>query len=492
LFADFGFVGVGHDNTYPWTSGALQADGVTFSALSRTPGAWQGIVFRYRANSSACRLERCIIEYGGWNWTNSNIFTQYTSPTITECLICYSAVCGIQANGNGTPVITKCTFTSNPTGIFCTNWATPIIGGSVDNGNTIAGNTSWGVQNTTSQVTVDATYNWWGSAGGPSGVGPGSGDAVSSYVNYDPWRTSPIGDAPSPFDLLTPISGDTIGTAIVLLDWETAFDPTPNDTVRYQLQISTDDNFTPANTTTIDSLQASQYLATLNDDTHYWWRVTAFDSQHQETHCNQASWNFRLFIIDPPNPFALLTPDSMATVMVTSPLMTWQTATDPDPGDAITYAVYIDFTAAFLTPDSAVTTQTGVYPPFCQPGTLRYWKVKAADTYGLVTWSVIRAFYVHPDAGPRSIHDLVVGVLGNDIQLSWSEVAGADRYDIYKSDQRDTGFTLYENSMNLYYTDNDAIDDNIKFYRIIAVDNDILIDYWRDLSGNPIQRNTSR
>ena len=38
---------------------------------------------------------------------------------------------------------------------------------------------------------LDATYNWWGAANGPGPVGPGSGDKVSTNVNYTPWLTSP-------------------------------------------------------------------------------------------------------------------------------------------------------------------------------------------------------------------------------------------------------------------------------------------------------------
>lgn len=40
--------------------------------------------------------------------------------------------------------------------------------------------------------TVTATNNWWGSPSGPSGAGPGSGDAVSAGVEYEPWsETAP-------------------------------------------------------------------------------------------------------------------------------------------------------------------------------------------------------------------------------------------------------------------------------------------------------------
>jgi len=58
--------------------------------------------------------------------------------------------------------------------------------------NRIAGNTTWGLKND-AETDVDAECNWWGSADGPSGVGPGSGDPVSSNVDYDPWLPAPFG-----------------------------------------------------------------------------------------------------------------------------------------------------------------------------------------------------------------------------------------------------------------------------------------------------------
>ncbi|MHC4497817.1 MAG: beta strand repeat-containing protein, partial [Planctomycetota bacterium] len=70
--------------------------------------------------------------------------------------------------------------------------------GNVFNENSIAGNTSWGMNNTSNPTEVDATANWWGHASGPydnsddTGTGglynpTGLGDTVSDYVDYNPW-----------------------------------------------------------------------------------------------------------------------------------------------------------------------------------------------------------------------------------------------------------------------------------------------------------------
>ncbi|MEZ4652721.1 MAG: FlgD immunoglobulin-like domain containing protein [Candidatus Eisenbacteria bacterium] len=59
------------------------------------------------------------------------------------------------------------------------------------NNNSIAGNTTAGLDNTASGNPVDAEQNWWGAVDGPSGVGSGSGDAVlGASVDFDPYRTS--------------------------------------------------------------------------------------------------------------------------------------------------------------------------------------------------------------------------------------------------------------------------------------------------------------
>jgi parallel beta-helix repeat protein len=57
--------------------------------------------------------------------------------------------------------------------------------------NNIEGNASFGMLVDGTSGVVNATDNWWGAGDGPSGVGPGSGDAVTTNVNFSPSLTAP-------------------------------------------------------------------------------------------------------------------------------------------------------------------------------------------------------------------------------------------------------------------------------------------------------------
>jgi hypothetical protein len=59
----------------------------------------------------------------------------------------------------------------------------------VVNWNNIFGNTPNGVTNKATD-TLNAQFNWWGAADGPSGAGAGSGDAVSTNVDFSNWKGS--------------------------------------------------------------------------------------------------------------------------------------------------------------------------------------------------------------------------------------------------------------------------------------------------------------
>ncbi len=88
------------------------------------------------------------------------------------------------------PVIDSCTISSNNSdGVYCDSLSNPII-----NNNNITYNIGYGICNEDSTNIIDARYNWWGDTSGPGGFGPGIGDEVSQWVDYDPWLTEPVSD----------------------------------------------------------------------------------------------------------------------------------------------------------------------------------------------------------------------------------------------------------------------------------------------------------
>jgi parallel beta-helix repeat protein len=85
-------------------------------------------------------------------------------------------------------------FTGNDLGIYVFDTQTTLTGITV-NFNNIDDNSRYGVWNQGGE-TLNATKNWWGDAGGPSGRGPGDGDAVSTKVLYSPWLGAEPGTEP--------------------------------------------------------------------------------------------------------------------------------------------------------------------------------------------------------------------------------------------------------------------------------------------------------
>lgn len=117
-----------------------------------------------------------------------------SSPTITNSTFTDNADYGLYVydHPSAAPIIQCSLITQNTHGVYCSGGAAPTI----MNHNNIYGNTTYGVYNDSSSVTINAEDNWWGNPSGPGGVGPGSGDSVSYYVDYDPWLAASSPCAP--------------------------------------------------------------------------------------------------------------------------------------------------------------------------------------------------------------------------------------------------------------------------------------------------------
>ena len=134
-------------------------------------------------------------------------------PRITGCTIGNgSALRGIYASAPSAQIINNTISGFSEYGIYLSGSSAPLIAGNTITGNNrgigtfanksgnsrvnrIEGNTEYGFFTGESYIysAADARYNWWGSLSGPAdsvGNPSGTGDAVSTKVDYLPWAGS--------------------------------------------------------------------------------------------------------------------------------------------------------------------------------------------------------------------------------------------------------------------------------------------------------------
>lgn len=461
-------VGYAAGTTY---GGGLQADGATFSALSGVPGGWSGLRF-LSSLAGTSYLRNCVVEYAG---SEGNI-SLANSPlaTIESCITRYGTYGILLTGASSNPLIIRNYILNNEYGVSASGSANPLVGCSTADANCIEGNLNYGVYNGSTSILLNAEYNWWGDASGPthSGNPAGTGDDASNYVDYDPWRDSNIGDAPARFHLLSPANASVWDELSLALDWEEAIDPSPGDTVTYTLLIATNSSFSSGLITIPDLTSTVYHVGTgmLEDDTRYYWKVSATDTQSQTTWSYESYWYFDIAIPEAPLPVVLSDPLNNGTVFLTSNLLAWQPTVDPDPGDLISYTVYQDISAGFENAQTFSSPNPWHYSGFCAPGSLVYWKVMATDLTGRQSFSPVWRFFVSPDAVPRAPSLFTLSMQGNDLQISWDAVPGADSYDVYFSLDPTAGYSLLQNVVVPSCLHLGAASGPRGFYRVVTLD----------------------
>jgi parallel beta-helix repeat protein len=204
---------------------------------------------------------------------------------------------------------------------------------------------------------------------------PGSGNGVDFY----PQCIYP----PGSFSLISPQDSALVPPDITF-DWEDAEDP-EDDTVWYDLHVSTSSDFHPDSTVVFNSLLNSNYLDTLEIGGYYW-KVRAYDKWGMETWSTQ-NWSFKV-TNNPPGSFSLLLPEDSAFVPP-EVILDWEDAEDPDPWDvAVWYDLYIS-TSSDFNPDSTVIHNNLLNSNYSDTIDIEvfYWKTRAYDRWGAETWS---------------------------------------------------------------------------------------------------------
>lgn len=176
--------------------------------LPQEPGMWRGIRFLNYSLDPQCRIENATIEYGG-EASGGAIECNAASPEISGCSFLSVFYTGILCNAGSSPAIQDCVFESIQAGIFClgagtdpvvagcsfggcgfgiyaSDQAEPLIGGSVANANNFTGCISHGVLNDDVSTCLDASHNYWGHANGPDDDSAAVDDCMNAANNNDP------------------------------------------------------------------------------------------------------------------------------------------------------------------------------------------------------------------------------------------------------------------------------------------------------------------
>ncbi|MBD3166622.1 hypothetical protein GF324_08485, partial [bacterium] len=163
----------------------------------------------------------------------------------------------------------------------------------------------------------------------------------------------------------------------------------------------------------------------------------------------------------PPDAFTLTSPADGTVSGSETVTLEWEEATDPDPGDIVTYTVYVSETEGELGTAVATDLSTTSYEFTAVDDTQYWWTVEAVDSYGTgtladVTWNF--STYIEE---PPSAFDLVSPADGASLDtqtptLSWGESTDPDpddevTYTLYWSVD-DPGFTAPESVNGLTET----------------------------------------
>ena len=181
---------------------------VTFTS-STAPSNWKGIEC-----GPGSSIEYAVIEYAG-SGSNASALALVGASIVRDSTIQFSAGSGvlqvplppdspgvIPDMAEPTSLLSSQLVSNADSGVDCRAQTWTNIVGVTCTGNgdyaliadaavlgvresNLNGNTLGGVLGTNS--TIDASFNWWGDASGPSGAGSGSGASISSNVDFNPW-----------------------------------------------------------------------------------------------------------------------------------------------------------------------------------------------------------------------------------------------------------------------------------------------------------------
>lgn len=192
---------------------------------------------------------------------------------------------------------------------------------------------------------------------------------------------TPVNDPPLPFDLIFPDNETTLVTLNPDFSWHPSADIDPGDAPTYRLYLGTDTvNYTQVYEGTDTTWTPAEPLL---DNSTYYWKVSAVDAVGDTMLNSGGARHFYLNMEnDPPLPFDLISPENEGVLATLFPQFNWHPAPDPDPGEALTYRLYLGTTLEDYTRVYEGMDTTWIPTEPLLDNSTYYWMVSAVDPSG--------------------------------------------------------------------------------------------------------------
>ena len=333
--------------------------------------------------------------------------------------------------------------------------------------------TSW----ITDPLNNDTTYYWRVKAYDSEGL------CSTSFLSPQTYRfiAEPTDLPPTAPTLNSPINSTILNNqAPPTLIWSQCADPDPGDSVQYSVYYSTRSDFAVNVTTQTNGVAITQYTPSdIIENAKYFWKVYAVDSRNMQTMSTSTGTFWYNQTAESPDPFTLVSPINNVMIFTSTPTLSWNAATEPDPGAAVTYTVLYSSSDPTLlsvfTSSSNLTINSFITPALADHATY-FWQAQAvASTFQgpMTTLSSITSFYTHAIDYAPAAFDLISssGIVRYNPtpQFKWQTSSQQDNeqldYTIYISTYSD--FSFYISSAGFLatqYAPTFSLNDNTTYY----------------------------
>ena len=124
-----------------------------------------------------------------------------------------------------------------------------------------------------------------------------------------------------------------------------------------------------------------QVTALLPDNSQYYWTAYSKDGYEQSSISVVGSFLLNAENETPGN-FDLIHPQDQSTITNSLPILIWQSSTDPDPMDKVSYSIYFGSTIPNIAIFHTDTSTSYQFSTDLEENTNYFWKVIAEDSYG--------------------------------------------------------------------------------------------------------------